>query len=232
MKTIGMLGGMSFESTLDYYKLINEGIRDHLNGSHSAKIFMYSYDYAELEILLEKNEWADVTNRLVEEAINLRNAGADFLVLCANTMHIVSDLVEEKSGLKIVHIVKSTLEYAKEKNLKKVLLLGTIYTMKSEMYPTIFKEAGITVITPNKVDQAFIHRTIYLELIRGILSPQSKERLINIIKEHQENGVDGVILGCTELPLLIKPEDIDIDLMNTLKIHAKAVVEYVLVNKD
>lgn len=228
MKTIGMLGGMSFESTLDYYKLINEGIRNQLNGSHSAKIMMYSYDYAELELLLEKNKWDEITNRLTEEAIKLKEQGADFLVICANTMHIVADEVERRSGLKVVHIVKSTLEYAKENKIKKVLLLGTLYTMQSDMYPNIFNKDNIEVITPNKVDQAFIHRTIYLELIRGILSNDSKTRLLNIIKDHQKNGVEGVILGCTELPLLVKPSDLEIYVMNTLELHAKAVVQYAL----
>jgi len=228
MKTIGMLGGMSFESTLDYYKLINKGVRNHLNGSHSAKIMMYSYDYRELEVLLEKNNWEEVTNRLSEEAIKLKNQGADFLVICANTMHIVADEVEKRSNLKVVHIVKSTLAYAKEKKIKKVLLLGTLYTMQSQMYPTIFKENHIDLVTPNQVDQAFIHRTIYLELIRGIIMESSKVRLLNIIKEHQKNGVEAVILGCTELPLIIKEKDVELPLLNTLKIHVDAVVKYAL----
>ncbi|MBU1143424.1 MAG: amino acid racemase [Firmicutes bacterium] len=228
MKTIGMLGGMSFESTVDYYKEINEGVRNHLKGSHSARIIMYSFDYAELEVLLEKNMWDEVTNRLTEEAIKLKNQGADFLVLCANTMHIVADEVERRSGLKLIHIVQSTLAYTKEKKIKKVLLLGTLYTMQSDMYPNIFKEDQITVVTPNKVDQAFIHRTIYLELIRGIISENSKNRLLSIIKEHQKDGVEGVILGCTELPLLIKQSDLEIEVMNTLKLHAQAVVKYAI----
>ena len=228
MKTIGMLGGMSFESTLDYYKLINEGVRNQLNGSHSAKIIMYSYDYAELEDLLEKNQWDQVTDRLTDEAIKLKNQGADFLVICANTMHIVADDVQRRSGLKVIHIVKSTLAQAKALEIKKVLLLGTLYTMQSEMYPKIFGSENILVVTPNKVDQAFIHRTIYLELIRGILSKESKERLLRIIQTHQKDGVQGVILGCTELPLLVKQTDLDIHVMNTLELHAKAVVQYAL----
>ena len=228
MKTIGMLGGMSFESTLDYYKLINEGVRNHLNGSHSAKIMMYSYDYQELELLLEKNKWDEVTNRLSEEAIKLKNQGADFLVICANTMHIVADEVEKRSGLNVIHIVKSTLGFAKEKKIKKVLLLGTLYTMQSQMYPKIFKENDIELVTPDQVDQAFVHRTIYLELIRGILLDSSKIRLLDIIKKHQKNGVEAVILGCTELPLIIKDNDVDLPLLNTLKIHVDAVVQYAL----
>jgi aspartate racemase len=226
VKTIGMLGGMSFESTLDYYKEINEGVRNQLGGSHSAKIMMYSFDYAELEVLLENNKWEEVTNRLAEEAVKLRNQGADFLVLCANTMHIVADEVEKRSGLKIIHIVKSTLEFIQKKEIKKVLLLGTLYTMQNEMYPNIFKEKNIIVVTPNKVDQAFIHRTIYLELIRGVISDLSKSKMLDIIKKHQKEGVEGVILGCTEIPLLIKPSDLEIEVMNTLKIHAKSIVKY------
>jgi len=228
MKTIGMLGGMSFESTIDYYKLINEGVRNQLNGSHSAKIMMYSYDYHELELLLEKNLWGEVTNKLSEEAIKLKNQGADFLVICANTMHIVADEVEKRSNLKVVHIVKSTLAFAKEKKIKKVLLLGTLYTMQSQMYPTIFKEDQIDLVTPDSVDQAFIHRTIYLELIRGILLDSSKNRLLEIIKKHRKNGIEAVILGCTELPLIINDHDIELPLLNTLKIHVDAVVQYAL----
>lgn len=229
MKTIGMLGGMSFESTVDYYRLINEGIRNHLNGSHSAKIIMYSFDYAELEVLLEKNMWEEVTNRLTEEAIKLKNQGADFLVICANTMHIVADEVEKRSNLKVIHIVKSTALNTVEKKIKKVLLMGTLYTMQSKMYPNTFKDYDIELITPNKVDQAFIHRTIYLELIRGIISEDSKNRLLEIIKAHQKSGVEAVILGCTELPLIIKGNDVEIPILNTLKIHVEAVVKHALV---
>jgi aspartate racemase len=228
MKTIGMLGGMSFESTIDYYKLVNEGVRNQLNGSHSAKILMYSYDYADLELLLENNKWEEITNRLSEDAIKLKNQGADFLVICANTMHIVADEIEKRSKLKVIHIVKSTAAYALEKNIKKVLLLGTLYTMQSEMYPKIFNENLMELITPNKVDQAFIHRTIYLELIRGVISEDSKKRLLSIIKEHQKNGIEAVILGCTELPLIIKEKDLELPLINTLKIHVDAVVQYAL----
>lgn len=231
MKTIGLLGGMSYESTLEYYRIINLEIKQRLGGSHSAKILMYSFDYQELEVLLEQNDWDQIAEKLIYHAKQLKNAGAELLVICANTMHIVADRVEQESGLKVIHIAKSTLEETQRLNLSSVALLGTLYTMESPMYPQIFQEANIDIILPEKRDRAMIHRTIYQELILGDFKDISRNRFLKVVESLKLKGAQGVILGCTEIPLLIKPEHImGFPLLNTLHLHAKAAVEAALSN--
>lgn len=231
MKTVGLLGGMSYESTLVYYQKINQEIQKIFGGSHSAKILMYSYDYAILEEILVKDQWNLIIDELVDKGLKLKQAGADFIVLCANTMHIVADEVEHQIGLPLLHIAKATRDYALDQNMKKVLLLGTTYTMNSSLYPQLFNEKEIVVITPSPREKAFIHRTIYHELIKGIYSFESKEKFLDIISHYQKENIDGVILGCTEIPLLIKQEDIHVPLLNTLDLHVKSIVQYMVSNE-
>ena len=229
MKTIGLLGGMSFESTLEYYRLINLLIKQKLGGSHSAKILMYSFDYHELEVLLEQNRWDDITELLVVQAKKLKDAGAELLVICANTMHIVADRVEHESGLEVIHIVKSTLSEINQLDLKHVALLGTMYTMESPMYPTIFKTHHVEVLLPSKRDMAMIHRTIYQELILGQFKESSRNRFLEVIEQLRLQGAEGVVLGCTEIPLLIQPEHLKgFPVLNTMHLHAIAAVEAAL----
>jgi aspartate racemase len=229
MKTIGLLGGMSYESTLEYYRLINQGIKQRLGGSHSAKILMYSFDYHELEVLLEQNRHDDITQLLIIHAQKLKDAGADLLVICANTMHIYADQIELECGLPLIHIVKSTLTEINRLNLKKVALLGTMYTMESPMYPTIMKSSDVDVILPTKRDMAMIHRTIYQELILGKFHESSRNRFLQVIDQLKLQGAEGVVLGCTEIPLLIKEEHLlGFPLLNTMQIHAEAAVEAAL----
>ena len=229
MKTIGLLGGMSYESTLEYYRLINQGIQRAMGGSHSAQILLYSFDYRELEVLLEKDHWQQIEDRLTEEGHKLKEAGADMIALCANTVHIVAKNVEKRVGLPLIHIAEATADKAIDKGLKKVLLLGTIYTMGSTMYKDIFKQKNIELITPSLRDQAFIHRVIYHELIRGIFNEGSRIKFLEIIHKIEEDStIDGVILGCTEIPLLIEQKHIELPLLNTLEIHVEKMIEALL----
>lgn len=226
MKTIGMLGGMSFESTLEYYRLINEEVKRRLGGSHSAKIAMISFDYHVLERLLEKGDWDQIADLLSQEGRHLKDMGADMLVICANTMHVIADRVEKACDLPLIHIVKATLSEAKKRHLTKVALLGTMYTMESPLYPSIFKEDGIEVILPDKRDMAMIHRTIYTELILGTLKDESREKFLEVIFKLREKGAQGVILGCTEIPLLIHEKHLPgFPVLNTMKLHAFAAVD-------
>jgi aspartate racemase len=228
MKTIGLLGGMSWESTLEYYRLINLEVKSRFGGSHSAKILMYSFDYHELELLLEQDRWDEITKLLVYHGKKLKESGADVLVICANTMHIVANEVEKQVGLPLIHIAKATLNEVQNLGLKKVLLIGTMYTMKSTLYPDIFSDQDVSIITPDTRDQALIHRTIYKELILGIFTNESKENFIEIINKSKLMGVQGVILGCTEIPMLIQQQDLDIPLFNTMKVHVKAAVDFAI----
>jgi aspartate racemase len=228
MKTIGMLAGMSYESTLSYYQYLNEEVQRRLRGSHSAKILMYSFDYYDLEVSLEKNDWLAIENNLIQQGLKLKEAGADFLMICANTMHILANQVHEKVGLPLVHIVDATKEAISNHKLKKVLLLGTKYTMESDMYPNQLLKAGVEVVIPNAREKAMIHRTIYNELIKGIRSSDSKQRFVELIYAYEKLGVEGVILGCTEIPLLIQQNDIGIPLFDTTKIHALAAIQFAL----
>jgi aspartate racemase len=233
MKTIGLLGGMSWESTLEYYRLINLEIKQKLGGSHSAKILMYSFDYHELEQLLVEKRWDEITKLLIQAARSLKQAGAELLVMCANTMHIVADAVEKGAELPLIHIVKSTLEQAKSLGLSKLALLGTMYTMESPLYPTLFKSSGLDIILPSKREMALIHRTIYHELILGMLKDSSRDQFLSIINRLRHEGAQGVILGCTEIPLLIQPDHLPgFVVLDTLKIHAKAAAEYAMSEQD
>lgn len=225
MKRLGMLGGMSYESTQTYYQIINQEINRRLKKSHSAELVIYSFDYAELERLLEKNDWNNITNRLVEEALKLKMIGAKAFMMCANTMHHVAFEVEKQVGLPLIHIVKETYHAVQKAHITKVGLIGTMYTMQSEMYPHYFLERGIEVITPQLKDQQIIHDIIYKELIVGIFKKESREKILEIIASL---GVEGIILGCTELPLLILDEHLDIYRFDTLAIHAKAAANFML----
>ncbi|MFH0767273.1 MAG: aspartate/glutamate racemase family protein, partial [Bacillota bacterium] len=224
VKTIGLLGGMSWESTLEYYRLINLYTKDLFGESHSAKCILYSFDYHELELLLHQNRWDEITKQLVEHGKKLKAYGADFLVICANTMHIVAADVEKQVGLKIVHIVEATRNEIIKLGLSKVGLLGTKFTMESSMYPKMMEIHDIEVILPTKKEQKLIHQTIYQELILGNYSNESKNKFIEIIHDMKQRGAEGVILGCTEIPLLIHDKDVDIAVLNTMKIHAFAAV--------
>lgn len=228
MKRIGLIGGMSWESSLEYYRIINMEVKKALGKSHSANCIMYSYDFQEIEELQHNDQWEDLTNSMVNEAINLKNAGADFIVICTNTMHKMAPDIEEKTKLKVLHIAEATANEITKNKINKVLLLGTNFTMEGDFYKNKLSEHGIETLIPEKEDRLIIHNIIYNELVRGIISKESKEKYLNIIHKMEEKGIEGVILGCTEIPLLIKQEDLDLVVFDTTSIHSKAAVKFAI----
>jgi len=229
MKTIGLIGGMSWESSVDYYRIINEETRNILGGSHSSKCLMYSFDFHEIEELQNKNSWDELTEEMVLQADNLKKAGADFIVICTNTMHIMAPDIEKRTGLKVLHIADVTGEEIKRKSIGKVALLGTKFTMEGTFYKKVLKDKhDIDVVIPNDEDREVIHNIIYNELVRGIIKDDSREKYIKIIDKLVDKGAEGVVLGCTEIPILIKQKDVSIPIFNTTEIHSKAAVRYAI----
>jgi aspartate racemase len=229
MKTIGLIGGMSWESSVDYYRIINEETRNILGGSHSSKCLMYSFDFHEIEELQNKNSWEELTEEMVLQADNLKKAGADFIVICTNTMHIMAPDIEKRTGLKVLHIADVTGEEIKRKSIGKVALLGTKFTMEGTFYKKVLKDKhDIDVVIPNDEDREVIHNIIYNELVRGVIKDDSRQKYIKIIDKLVDKGAEGVVLGCTEIPLLIKQKDVSISIFNTTEIHSKAAVRYAI----
>jgi aspartate racemase len=228
MKKIGLIGGISWVSTVDYYKSINMGINEALGGLNFAECIIYSFNYAEIKKNNDNNDW-DLTFKMISEASELlKAAGAEAILLCANTMHMIADKLQKKINIPVIHIAGVTATEIKKHNVHKVGLLGTKFTMEREFFTSKLKEENIEFIIPDAEDREFIHYTIFEELGRGLILEQSKERYISIINKLEQNGAQGVILGCTEIPLLIKPEDINITIFDTLQIHSKAAVDFML----
>ncbi len=226
MKTIGLLGGMSWESTLEYYKMINEGTKERLGGLHSAKIAMISVDFDPIEKLQHQGNWEEMAKMLSNDAKSIEKAGADFLLICTNTMHKVATDIENFIQIPLLHIADATSEELIKEGIKKVGLLGTAFTMEEEFYKGRLEEKyELQVITPNKKDREIIHKIIYNELCLGNIKEDSKKEYLRIINELAKNGAEGVILGCTEIGLLVKQSDTDIKLFDTTQIHAKKAVE-------
>lgn len=221
MKTIGLLGGMSWESTVTYYRVINEFIKKKLGGFHSAKILLYSVDFAEIEKCQTSEQWDEAAGILASAAMGLERAGADFLIICTNTMHKVANKIQEAIRIPIIHIAEATGEELKKRGIKKTALLGTKYTMKQAFYREKLEKAGIEVMVPNDRDKELINNVIYNELCLGIISENSKKELLKIIKELEDMGAQGVVLGCTEIGLLINQGDICLPVFDTTKIHAE-----------
>lgn len=229
MKVIGMLGGMSWESSLEYYRVMNEHVKEKLGGDRSAEIAMYSFDFRDIIRLQHEGRWEELEDMLVERGKSLRDIGADFLIICANTMHRMADEVEERVGLPLVHIGDATAEEIKSQGLSKVGLVGTKFVMDDDFYSGRLKEKhGIDVILPVEDDKSKVHDIIYNELCKGIQEEDSKEKLIKMMRRMQEEGAEGVILGCTEIPLFIDQKDIDIPLFDTTRIHARTAAEFSL----
>jgi aspartate racemase len=230
MKTIGLIGGMSWESTVEYYKIINELVTEKLGGIHSAKIIMHSFDFQEIEELQHSGKWDELTDLLVEKAILLKNAGADFIVICTNTMHLMADDIEKRANIKVVHIAEATGDAIINKKMNKVALLGTKFTMQKDFYKKVLKDKyNIQTIIPNEEDMQIIHDIIYNELVIGKITHESKTKYINIIEKLAKDGAEGVVLGCTEIPLLIKQDDVSIPIFDTTEIHSKYCVEQALI---
>ena len=221
MKTIGLLGGMSWESTLGYYQKINQSVKQQLGGLHSAKIILNSVDFAEIEQLQHQGDWAGTAEILKSAAKSVENAGADFLLICTNTMHKVAPEISQAINIPIVHIADATAEHITQQKIKRVGLLGTAFTMEQDFYKErLIKQHNIDVIVPNKNDRQIIHEIIYQELCLGIINPNSKKQYLNIIDKLVAQGVEAVILGCTEIGLLIQQNDSQIPLFDTTDIHA------------
>lgn len=217
MKTIGLIGGMSWESTSLYYEIINNTIKEELGGLHSAKILMYSVDFAEIEKYQENGDWEKSGEVLGEIAWKLEVAGADFIVICTNTMHKVTDIIEKHISIPILHIARATAEKLKEDHVKNIFLLGTKYTMVQDFYKKKIEEEGIKVIVPKEDDIEIVNNIIYDELCLGEILEKSKKEYLRIINSFP--NIDGVILGCTEIGLLIRQKDLNIPVYDTTLIH-------------
>lgn len=226
LKTIGLIGGMSWESTVTYYKIINETVKEKLGGLHSAKCILYSVDFQEIEECQANGNWEKSGEILGEAAYNLEKAGADFIVICTNTMHKVVNQIKEKISIPILHIAEMTAEKILEKGLKNIALLGTKYTMEQDFYKSKLIEKGINVIIPDKNDIEIINEVIYDELCLGTINSNSKKKFLEIVDKLRSKGAEGIILGCTEIGLLIKNKDTDVPLFDTAIIHAEQAAIY------
>lgn len=230
MKTIGLIGGMSWESTIEYYRILNEEVNKRLGGWHSAKLILYSVDFDEIVNLQKRGEWRMMGDILADVAKRLERAGADFIVICTNTMHKVAEYVRSRIKIPLLSIIDCVANEIKKKGLKKVGLLGTKFTVEDDFYREGLRKHGIDVVIPKESEIRDIHKIIFDELCKGIFRDSSKYRLIEIIRNLEKRGAEGVILGCTELPLLIKEDDVDIPIFDSTKIHALYAVEMALIN--
>ncbi|MBI4141738.1 aspartate/glutamate racemase family protein [Candidatus Woesearchaeota archaeon] len=233
MKTIGLIGGMSWESTAEYYRIINEEVKKRIGGLHSAKIVLHSVDFGEVEQLQRREEWGELTDLLVCAAQKVERAGADVALICTNTMHNVADEVKEKIRIPLLHIVDVTAERILQDGYKKVCLLGTKFTMEKKFYKKRLKAKGLEVFVPALPARDVVHRIIYDELCVGKILPSSHSWVRKIIESSASNGVYAIILGCTELPLLVQQKDFDssryyVKIYDTTRIHAESAVDYAL----
>ncbi len=229
MKTIGLIGGMSWESSAVYYDIINKTVKEKLGGHHSCECLMYSVDFARIEKLQHQGDWEQLTEIMVDVAKKLERGGAELLVICTNTMHKMAPEVEKSIGIPVVHIVDTIADRIKEQNLSKVALLGTRFTMEQDFYKgRLTEKHGIEVIIPDTAGIETVHRIIYQELVLGTIREQSRQEYMDIIEELIGRGAQGIILGCTEIPLLIKQEDCTVPVFDTTTIHAIKAVEQAL----
>ena len=229
MKTIGLIGGMSWESSLEYYRIINEQVKEKLGGLHSAKSLMYSVDFDEIEKLQHQGNWNEATRLMIDAAKRLEKGGADFVVICTNTMHKMADDVQNNIKIPLLHIADATAEKIKAKGLTKIGLLGTKFTMEEDFYKgRLINKYWLKVVIPDDQDRQIVHDIIYNELCLGEINQSSKDQFIRIIKKLVDNGAKAVILGCTEIPLLVQQKDVEVLLFDTTRIHAEGAVEYSL----
>lgn len=229
MKTIGLLGGMSWESTLGYYQSLNEGVKEALGGLHSAKIAMYSVDFDGIEKRQHAGDWQGTAEILAESAQRVQAAGADFLLICTNTMHKVAPQIEAAIDIPVLHIADATAEQLIEKGIKKVGLLGTAFTMEQDFYKgRLTQKHGLTVVVPDAEDRKIVHDVIYQELCLGNILAPSRREYLRIIESLAAQGAEAVILGCTEIAMLVKQADSEVPLLDTTTIHAQKAVQYAL----
>lgn len=226
MKTIGMLGGMSWESSLEYYRIINQAINQRLGGLHSAKCVIVSVDFAEIEKLQSNGDWEEATRQMISAAQQVERAGADFLIICTNTMHKMAEQVQQEIQIPLLHIADTAARQIKAQGLQTVGLLGTRFTMEQNFYRERLEQNGLKVVVPSPGDRGTIHDIIYNELVLGQIRQESRQEYLRIISRLPE--VEGVILGCTEIGLLVKQSDCRLPLFDTTEIHAAAAVDYAL----
>lgn len=229
MKKIGLIGGISWVSTSDYYKLINLGINEKLGGLNFSECLVYSFNYADIKKNNDNNDWDSTFNMLFKGCEFLKSGGAEAIVLCANTMHLIADRLQEAIDVPVIHIAVETAAEIQKQQLKKVGLLGTKFTMELDFFKDKLKEKGIEAIIPESEEvKDFVHYTIFEELGRGIVTDETKKRYLEIADELIKNGAEGIILGCTEIPLVIKEGDLSVPIFDTTLIHAKAAVQFQL----
>lgn len=229
MKTIGLIGGMSWESSQEYYRIINQEVRARLGGAHSAKSLMWSMDFGEIEQLQHDGQWDALTSRMIEAAQNLEKGGADFILICTNTMHKMADEVARATSIPLIHIADPTAEKIKAANVTKVGLLGTAFTMEQDFYKgRLTSKYGLEVLIPDAADRKTIHDIIYHELVVGVVRDQSRDAYRRIIKSLIEQGAEAIILGCTEIMLLVSQEDSSVPVFDTTRLHAEAAVDRAL----
>jgi aspartate racemase len=229
MKTIGLIGGMSWESSIEYYRLVNQGIKARLGGLHSARCVMVSVDFAEVETLQHAGRWDELGQAMVAAAQSLERSGASFIVLCTNTMHKLAGVIEAGVSIPFLHIADATASAIKAQGLHRVGLLGTRFTMEEDFYQgRLVKQHGLEVLAPGAADRELVHRVIYAELVVGEIKGESRKAFREVIERLFQRGAEGIILGCTEIGLLVKPPDSPLPLFDTTLIHAQAAVDYAL----
>ncbi|MFQ6599093.1 aspartate/glutamate racemase family protein [Flavobacterium sp. C3NV] len=229
MKIIGLIGGISWVSTADYYKLINEGINEKLGGLNFSECLIYSFNYADIKKNNENNDWDSTFNMLLKASQFLKHGGAEAIVLCANTMHFIADRLEAAIDLPIIHIATATAVEIEKQEFKKVGLLGTRFTMELDFFKDKLLAKGIEAIIPkSEEDKDFIHTTIFEELGKGLVTDETKKRYLEIANQLIKDGAEGIILGCTEIPLVIKPGELSVPIFDTALIHSKAAVDFQL----
>lgn len=231
MKTIGMIGGMSWESSIEYYRLVNEEVKRQLGGLHSAQCLMYSVDFEEIERYQHQGDWQRATDVMIDAAQRLERGAADFVVICTNTMHKMADEVKAAIHIPLLHIVDATAKAVSSKGSHKVGLLGTRFTMEGDFYGGRLKTHGLEVVIPDFPDREIVHRIIYQELVLGKIQTSSRDEFQRIIQTLQQKGAEAIVLGCTEIGLLVKQEDNLLPVIDTTVVHALAAVDIALENK-
>lgn len=229
MKTLGLIGGMSWESTAIYYRLINEAVNRRMGGLHSAKLLLWSFDFDEIAVMQASGDWKAAAERMVDAGKRLKRAGADALVICTNTMHKLAPVVEDAVAIPLLHIADASAAAIKEKHLNKVGMLATRFTMEQDFYRgRLLEKHHIKTVVPDEAGRHIVHHIIYDELCKGIIRSESKAQYLALISDLIRDGAQGIILGCTEIGMLIKQEDVNVPIFDTTTLHAQAAVDFAL----
>ena len=230
MKTLGLIGGTSWVSTIDYYRIINQQINDRLGGLNAARLILYSLNYEEFKPPPDPKDWGATSEGLTAIAKNLEAVGAECIILCANTPHMAADIIQKNIAIPLIHIVEETSKEITKHNLNKIGLIGTRFTMEQSFFKKKLSKYGISTIIPEKDERDYIHNTIFNEFARGIFSDEIKKNYLQIMDNLMQRGAEGIILGCTEIPMLLKPGDCKMKTFDTTLIHATAAVNFALGN--